>query len=163
MSNGKTFEGLEKSVRDTIQEIKKEVEIDEKIKELDQEALRDLEDALKYIDENGGLIDDLRRIKFPNSQNNVSHEDLEHEMQAIKKSYNVDPSSKQATETLRNEMQQIHNDLGDALEALKEKDEALKELGREDRNLEKKISMIEDNQKADIKKALERLNKYKGQ
>jgi hypothetical protein len=161
MSDGETFQGLEKTVEDTIKEIRDELEIEQEIEALDERAVNDLIDALEYINRNGGMIDDLMRVKFPSGNNNVSYEDLEHEMQAIKKSYSIDPGSKQATEELLNEMQAIHEDLQDALEALREKDEALQQIGEMDSDAEKRIEMIDKNERKDLQKAIKTLKSYK--
>ena len=152
-------EGIDVAVKDIIRGIEEELEFEEELMDLDQKVLRDLEKALRYIQDNRGLIDDLMRVKFPDESEDISHEDLEHEMQGIKKSYNVDPSSKQATQQLKQEMKEIHDLLKDALTSLKKKDEAIQKLIDYNSNLGEKIGDIDSKERQTLESAISNLDK----
>lgn len=148
----------EQELHSLAEEMKDELQKEEHEVELSEQVLQDLSDALEAFEDIKPDIDVLQNMERVNLQEYADEDgtispaalaDSHKQVEKIKKLERDLPGIEQ-------EAQRIENDLKDVVQKLREKDELFNKIGKEEGDIEGKISEIENNQIPELEEAVKK-------
>lgn len=160
--NSGNLGALEQSVKQLIEEMQNELQIDQTLVAEDKEIINDLGDALQKIDKWAPVINDLLDVQLPGNNSKVSGEDFFHQMQEVVQAHQ-ELQSKEASRQLMNDMEDVEADLEEAIRDLEDKEGKQKQEIEQEVNIERRLSKIEDAYLGSLQEGLSKLKQYKGE
>ncbi|MFB6207872.1 MAG: hypothetical protein ABEJ69_00835 [Candidatus Nanohaloarchaea archaeon] len=145
-NGGMADDPIEQEIQKIISDIEDEMTVEKEEMKIDEDALKRLEDALKRYNQHES---DLEQIMSFSSGGIEGKSGMELLQQA--QHMNLNLSLPELAETLK----QIHTDLSNALNELREKDKAMKKSQQEERDAEKHLQHVEEEYMSKLGSAVE--------